>query len=112
MPTRRTKLENATEPNSIKSKRDGAPELVECTQFLPQRTSGSKNSPTLFLSLSLSLTHTHTHNLQEFILIELVQCLFCLLQKPLFFFTYYGSLSEKQENKLGSWLFLLSDKRK
>jgi hypothetical protein len=37
MPTRRTKLENATEPNSIKSKRDGAPELVECTQFLPQK---------------------------------------------------------------------------
>jgi hypothetical protein len=26
-----------------------------------KRTSGSKNSPTLFLSLSLSLSHTHTH---------------------------------------------------
>jgi hypothetical protein len=97
MPTRRrTKLENATEPKLIKSKgmvhqgwlnvpNSSHKELV-AQRILPTHTH------THSLSLSLSLTHTHTHNLEEYILIEFGAMPFCLLQKPLFFFTYYGSL--------------------
>jgi hypothetical protein len=95
-------------------KRDGAPELVECTQFLPHKQLMAQRILqhwSLSLSLSLSHTHTHTHTQLARVYTNRVGAMpFCLLQKqtPFLFHLLWISLTSRRINWVPGFFFFLT----